>query len=345
MMVLIVGAGIGGLCLAQGLRKSGIDVAVYERDADPLARAQGYRFSVRDEAVAALHECLPPDLYSLFESTSGKADTQFRLFANETDALAELHTTRHETGGDHVVDRATLREIALRGLDVRFGKKFTHYQLQPDGVVAYFADGTKSAADVLVGADGASSHVRRQLLPDVSLVDTGARWLFGRTPGLPSNSVPRRLLTVRSGQGVFFLAEGPDYLMWSLVGAPGAFGHPDVYLAGLNAVELHEVAMKVTAERYPLLHFVVRDANPADSAYVSIRATTPITPWETGPVTLLGDAAHAMPVNGNGANCALRDAALLRRALAGEMSVADYEAEMLRNADVVRAELERFVRR
>ncbi|HEV2655851.1 MAG TPA: NAD(P)-binding protein, partial [Ktedonobacteraceae bacterium] len=43
--VLIVGAGIGGLCLAQGLRKSGIRVSVYERDSSPYFRNQGYRIS------------------------------------------------------------------------------------------------------------------------------------------------------------------------------------------------------------------------------------------------------------------------------------------------------------
>jgi 2-polyprenyl-6-methoxyphenol hydroxylase-like FAD-dependent oxidoreductase len=43
MHVLIIGGGIGGLCLAQGLRRRGVSVAVYERDRTPDARLQGYR--------------------------------------------------------------------------------------------------------------------------------------------------------------------------------------------------------------------------------------------------------------------------------------------------------------
>jgi 2-polyprenyl-6-methoxyphenol hydroxylase-like FAD-dependent oxidoreductase len=345
MMVLIVGAGIGGLCLAQGLRKSGIDVAVFERDAGPEVRAQGFRFSVDDKDAAALGECLPPELYSLFVSTSGKPDTQFRLFANDGDAAAELCRSRNETGEGYVVDRSKVREIMLRGLDVRYGKEFARYEVGPDGVTAHFVDGTRSVGDLLVGADGAGSGVRRQLVPDASLVDTGTRWLFGRTPGWSSGSAAKRLLTVRSGQGVLVLMEGPDYLMWALVGPSGAFGYTDDDLNGRRPVDLHEVATKITGERFPALLEVIRDASPTECAYVGIQATTPIAPWRSGSVTLLGDAAHAMPVNGNGANLALRDAASLCRALNEGVPLADYAADMLDNADRVRAQTERMIRR
>ena len=44
--VLVIGGGLGGLCLAQGLKKSGISVAVYERDRTAQFRSQGYRISL-----------------------------------------------------------------------------------------------------------------------------------------------------------------------------------------------------------------------------------------------------------------------------------------------------------
>src|SRR6266568_9036818 len=43
LRVLVIGGGLGGLCLAQGLRKAGVDVAVYERDAGLSTRTQGHR--------------------------------------------------------------------------------------------------------------------------------------------------------------------------------------------------------------------------------------------------------------------------------------------------------------
>ena len=53
MHVLIIGGGIGGLCLAQGLRRRGVSVAVYERDRTPDVRLQGYRLSIEPPGSAA----------------------------------------------------------------------------------------------------------------------------------------------------------------------------------------------------------------------------------------------------------------------------------------------------
>ena len=62
---MIIGGGLGGLCLAQGLTKSGISVTVYEADAAPEVRAQGYRISVKDTGTQALQACLPTHLFDL----------------------------------------------------------------------------------------------------------------------------------------------------------------------------------------------------------------------------------------------------------------------------------------
>jgi 2-polyprenyl-6-methoxyphenol hydroxylase-like FAD-dependent oxidoreductase len=71
MRVLIIGAGLGGLCLAQALRKSGVDVAVFERDDSPVARLQGYRLHIDDNGRAALESALPAQHYELFLATAG----------------------------------------------------------------------------------------------------------------------------------------------------------------------------------------------------------------------------------------------------------------------------------
>jgi monoamine oxidase len=60
--VLIIGGGIGGLCLAQGLKKSDISVAVYERDQSAQFRNQRYRISIKEEGGQALRDCLPENL-------------------------------------------------------------------------------------------------------------------------------------------------------------------------------------------------------------------------------------------------------------------------------------------
>jgi len=59
--ILIVGAGLGGLALAQGLVKEGSHVSVFERDLSPSSRAQGYRISIRALGMAALTALLTPE--------------------------------------------------------------------------------------------------------------------------------------------------------------------------------------------------------------------------------------------------------------------------------------------
>ena len=66
LKVIIVGAGTGGLCLAQGLLQTGIDVAVFERDRTPTDRLQGYRLHISSNGARALEHCLPANLFREF---------------------------------------------------------------------------------------------------------------------------------------------------------------------------------------------------------------------------------------------------------------------------------------
>src|SRR6266516_2694484 len=69
--VIIIGGGLGGLCLAQGLKKAGISVALYERDRTPNDRLQGYRIHLEPQGNRALAACLPADLFNRYLATSG----------------------------------------------------------------------------------------------------------------------------------------------------------------------------------------------------------------------------------------------------------------------------------
>src|SRR6266849_10796535 len=73
--VMIVGAGTGGLCLAQGLQQSGIDVSVYERDRTPTDRLQGYRLHISSNGARALEDCLPATLFREFLDAAAKPNT------------------------------------------------------------------------------------------------------------------------------------------------------------------------------------------------------------------------------------------------------------------------------
>ena len=131
LRVLVIGGGLGGLCLSQGLRKAGISVPVYERDSQPLARTQGYRVHIDTHGEQALRECLPPSLYELFLATRGQQSKGLTVFSVLDGQLKQVATRRFPEGdsGEFVtvgsaVDRLTLRQVLLAGLDddVRFGK-------------------------------------------------------------------------------------------------------------------------------------------------------------------------------------------------------------------------------
>ncbi len=175
----IVGGGIGGLALAQGLRKAGISVALYERDRTPTNRLQGYRVHISPKGSAALHDCLPSDLFAVFAATCSVGNSGFRFLTEKMEELLWIEARgdaraieRHRSAS-----RITLRQVLLGGLDgiVQFDRTFTHYEEVADGpIVLHFADGSTAACDVLVGADGGNSHVRHQFLPHAQRIDTGA---------------------------------------------------------------------------------------------------------------------------------------------------------------------------
>src|SRR5260370_25559826 len=198
--VLIIGGGVGGLCLAQGLKQSGISVAVYERDRSVHFRSQGYRIGINTDGGRALHDCLPESLFNLFVATSCKPIMGGR-FASFDPQLKETHSMPlpqpvadlssvldiRTPESYTAVNRLTLREILLYGLDdvVHFDKTLERFeQVEGGEVQASFTDGTSARGDVLVGADGTRSVTRQVFLPDAKVSDVGLA-IYGKTPLTP----------------------------------------------------------------------------------------------------------------------------------------------------------------
>jgi 2-polyprenyl-6-methoxyphenol hydroxylase-like FAD-dependent oxidoreductase len=363
--VIVIGGGLGGLCLAQGLKQSGIGVEVYERDASARFRSQGYRLSIKAEGGQALRDCLPESLFSLCVATSIKPATRMvsldhQLHQSFMRPLA--HSQAAPDAAHFGVNRLTLREILLSGLDdtVRFGKIFERFEHASDGQIrACFSDGTSADGDLLVGAEGTSSVVRRLLVPEARM-DPLRSILYGKTPiaadtleWMPEvlidtfnnlvgpEDVFMSIATCRAWESAAIaaaklvpklsLTDVRDYFSWtlSLIG--------DVRDA--NGLTLHRLACDTVKEWHPAVRRLVAEADIPAIIPITINSARPVEPWHSPNVTLLGDAIHTMsPGRGEGANTALRDAALLCHALVDVVTKGipliqakvRYEREMLR---------------
>ncbi|MGW8727092.1 FAD-dependent oxidoreductase [Streptomyces sp. NPDC055808] len=366
MRVSVVGAGLGGLALAQGLRGAGIEADVFERDAGIGARFQGYRLMLNPIGFQAVRDCLPTRWHPLLDEIVMDASAEQLILDPRLNEIGRLGAGR--TG--IVVDRQVLRHLLLTGLTVHTDAALTGYQVLANGKVqARFARRDPVTADLLVGADGVTSAVRGVLSPGTTPTDTGVRFVIGRTPltdeftglsqaygskitgdgvslllGAMRFRTPPRLAAEQLAPEVT-LPDMGDYVRWAMILPPnGALGD--------QTATAQDAVLARMEGWHPELRALIEQADPDNSTLLSIRTVKPGERWASGPVTLLGDAIHATsPTGGNGANTALRDADLLRRCLieAGEgrqdllSSVDGYERQMFEyGAEAVRSSLEKL---
>ena len=326
MRALVCGAGIAGLALAQRLVTHGWDVTVLERAAGP--RDQGYVldfFGLGYDAAEAMG--LVPRLrevsYRIDEvsyvdgSGRRRARLDYRRFARLVDGrLVSLMRPDLER---------VLREQVEGDVDLRFGCTVATVEDRVDGVRAHLSDGTVTDVDLLVGADGIHSAVRRMVLGDKSR--------FFRYLGLHTAAYvfDDHQLRRRIGNR-FTLTDTVDRQM-------GLYGLRDGRVAAFAVHRDPERAIPSdtrTALRrtYSSLGWLVPRAlescPPPSELYYDLVGQVELPRWRSGRVVLLGDACQAVSLlAGQGASLAVAGAYVLGEQLAAGDSVdaalADYE--------------------
>ena len=349
MEVIIVGGGIAGPATALALHSVGIGAVVLERRSDRNADEGSY-FTIAPNGLDALK------LLGLLDLARdvGFPSTKNRMFGATGRLLGELSLGVPLADGSvgltlkrSVLAARLLDEAERRGVEVRRGAEVTGIESDDSGAVVTLTSGERIRADIVVGADGVRSRVRRVIDPDapngryVGLTNFG-----GITTDTPiARSLEREAWHFVFGARAFFGAHPTPAgdVVW-FVNVP----EPEISRERRAATSLPEW-------RHHLLDRVAGDVGPAaeliaagtlELAGDNTFDLPHVRHWTSGRLIVVGDAAHApSPSSGQGASMALEDAVVLALALRDHAtSAAAIPAGLGAYEQARRARVERIVK-
>ncbi|KAN0023553.1 hypothetical protein ACTFIV_007939 [Dictyostelium citrinum] len=366
--VLIIGGGLGGLVLANILKRENIKFKIFERDTSEKSRIQGYLIGLNKIGIESLKSSLSEEKFEKIKQLF--KDGEFAV----TDRNLEI-LLKFKSGG--TINRSDLRSILMEGIDVEFGKRLNSYiEDEITGqVTATFEDGTVEKGEILVGADGVNSAVRKLKLPDFKFADVNVyriqalvpnvtnqildtifkedenstiiktlgnfrnTIIFGRTKNI-QNAISLGVEDVDNIERV--IEENQHHTEILLISYEWRPKDPSKDSMPVTRQDLLNLIRRDTANYHPmvlkLLNDYLKPEHLLDSNATPLTQASPILNFKTSRVTLLGDSVHAMTSHaGMGGNTAIKDALELGNALTKIFinnlsiigSLSSYENEML----------------
>jgi 2-polyprenyl-6-methoxyphenol hydroxylase-like FAD-dependent oxidoreductase len=213
-----------------------------------------------------------------------------------------------EETGTVMVDRNLLRKVLMKNLDVQYNRHLTTYESGGDSVTARFKDGSSARGTLLVGADGSNSRVRANLLdgfvptPSRAIMLNGSvqlsrtEWepilqhgsgglLFGE-PGLKGN--------ILLGE---YLEGGTALINWCIAWLSAEAEKDLAWTKNASRDTLFEKAKELFSHLPSYITDAVNKTGPEGMQTPPLRLLETVLPDQvlpSGPVTLVGDAAHSM---------------------------------------------------
>lgn len=357
--VAIIGGGPGGLTLARLLQLKGVDVKVYERDADRSARIQGSPLDLHEHSgLAAIRKAGLLDVFKKnymqgADKTTITDEKGNVVFSDHDPGQMKEEDFGHEYFRPEI-DRGVLRNILLDSLqpeNIIWDRHFLSMEKQNNGWRLHFKNGSEAYADLVIGADGANSKIR-PYITGITAFYSGITMLEGniynaeqRVPGIAGLLRGGKLMAFGNGKNILMGQKANGE-----IGFYASFKTEEGWIAG-SGLDFYD--------NLQILEWFKKEYTEWSDVWNPLFENTsvPFIPrpiycmpldqdWETLPnITLIGDAAHVMPpFAGEGVNMAMLDALELSEILTGtdhasmHDALISYETAMRKRASVIAQE-------
>lgn len=316
--IAVVGAGMGGLALAAAMRGSRHEVTVYEQAAELAELGAG--ISLWANGTRLFEEMGIAD-----RMAQRSCETEAAYFRNEDGSIAAQQALGRDRwyrrAFGHPYYGALRTDLQAALLDVigrdtiRLGKQLQHLDDSGEQASLYWADETVDTADLVIGADGIKSVVRKLVEPDARPLYTRSSAFRGLARTRELDLLPEpHCFTDWMGEGLHVLnfPVGPDFEFTTIVvfvDGPEQWPHTSWRIPADPA----EIRGRF-AGWHPAVAQLLEHVNLSERW--GLHQVSKMDRWHRGRVVLLGDAAHGMlPHHGQGAISSFEDAVTLAHIL------------------------------